>query len=107
MPKVNIEYDDSVIAEQEIQRLAAEVQKIVAQETKIEDVFVYANSANIKVNIAPVEIFIEMSASKIEDRNSLIQSIKAEIISWKETADFNHLINLTLIPMEWDIEIGI
>ena len=54
--------------DEEVTRLADAVQKIVSDATRIEDVFVYGNSAHIKLKVAPIEIFIRMSADKIPDR---------------------------------------
>jgi hypothetical protein len=70
-------------------------------------VFVYANKAQIKVKIAPIEIFVEMSAHKITDLDELFSEIKSNLSEWKKTNNFSHPINLTLIPMNWKIEIGI
>ena len=76
MPVIRIDYDDEKLDRDEILTLSEAIQKIVSETTKIEDVFVYANSSQIKVKIAPVEIFVQISAHKIEDRDKLIQKIK-------------------------------
>ncbi len=83
------------------------MQKVVSEATGIADVFVYANSAKIKVQIAPIEIFVEMSAPKIMDADALIGEIKKKLSEWKAANNFTHPINLTLIPMNWKVEIGI
>lgn len=83
------------------------MQKIVSEVTGIEDVFVYANSSLIKIKIAPIEVFIEMSAHKIKDQNELMKDIKEKIIIWKQKVNFTYPINLTLIPMQWKFEVGI
>ena len=107
MPVINIEYDDEKLGKDEILTLSKAIQKIVSETTKIEDVFVYANSAQIKVKIAPIEIFIQMSAHKIKDVDKLVNEIKSRLSNWKKKNSFHHLINLTFIPMNWKIEIGI
>lgn len=107
MPLIKLEFDDKKVPSVEIQKLSKAVQKIVSEITRIEDVFVYANSAQIKVQIAPIEIFIEMSAHKIQDVDALVQEIKSRISTWKQENSFEYPINLTLIPMQWKIEIGI
>jgi hypothetical protein len=107
MPLVRIEFDDKIIEKREIECLSLAVQDIVSEETRIKDVFVYANSALIKVQIAPIEVFIEMSADKIENVDDLIRRIKENLAGWKEKNHFSYPINLTLIPMVWKIEIGI
>ena len=95
------------LGEDEVLTLSNAIQKIVSEVTKIEDVFVYADSSKIKVKIAPIEIFIQMSAHKISDADKIIGEIKSKLSDWKKKAVFRHPINLTLIPMSWKIEIGI
>ena len=107
MPIINIEFDDAKLGNDEIVSLSKAMQKIVSDATGIEDVFVYANSAKIKVKIAPVEIFVRMSSHKIKDEDKLVGDIKSRLSGWKKKNAFQHPINLTLIPMNWKIEIGI
>jgi hypothetical protein len=107
MPMINIEFDDAVVSDKEILLLSNAIQKIVSETTHIEDVFVYANSARIKVKIAPIEIFIRMSAHKIKDRTKLVEEIKQKLTDWKAKSKFKYKINMSFIPMDWNIEIGI
>ncbi|MEK7505708.1 MAG: hypothetical protein AAB597_02330 [Patescibacteria group bacterium] len=107
MPLIKLEFDDKKVPPAEIQKLLEAVQKIVSEITEIQDVFVYANSSQIKIQVAPIEIFVEMSAHKIKDADALINDIKVCISKWKQKNGFEYPINLTLIPMQWKIEIGI
>ncbi|MFP4401770.1 MAG: hypothetical protein ACLFPL_00925 [Candidatus Nanoarchaeia archaeon] len=107
MPQINIEYDDTKISKEEAIYLSNAIQSIVSLTTGIKDVFVYTNSAHIKVQIAPIEIFIRLSANIITENDNLLNNIKIQLRDWKEEIDFSHPINLTLIPMNWQIEIGI
>ncbi len=107
MPLIKLEFDDALVPGKDIEILSKAVRDIVSNVTGIADVFVYANSAKIKVQIAPIEIFVEMSAHKIKDSDALIAEIKAKLSGWKKESGFMHPINLTLIPMNWKIEIGI
>ena len=107
MPVIRIDYDDEKLDKDAILTLSKAIQKIVSETTKIEDVFVYANSSQIKVKIAPIEIFVQMSAHKIKDVDKLVSEIKSRLSSWKKKSAFHHPINLTFIPMDWKIEIGI
>ena len=107
MPLITIEYDNNEVLEPEIQELSQAIQKIVSSATDIKDVFVYTNTAHIKVSIAPIEIFVRMSANKIKNEDDLVGEIKVKLKEWKVSVDFKHPINLTLIPMNWRIEIGI
>ena len=107
MPMIKIEYDNKKVKKEEIILLSEAIQKIVAEATNIEDVFVYANNSQIKIKVAPIEIFIEMSAHKINNEDNLMGEIKSRISKWKKKNSFTHLINLSLIPLKWKIEIGI
>lgn len=107
MPLIKIEFDNEKVIKDDIISLSEAIQKIVSEITSIEDVFVYGNSAEIQYMIAPIEIFIEMSAHKINDRKELVAKIKSKLLFWKQEVNFSHPINLTLIPMDWNIEIGI
>ncbi len=107
MPVIRLDFDNSKVDNNDIVILSNAIQKIVSEETNIEDVFVYANNADIKIKVAPIEIFIQMSDHKIKNEDELIKSIKTRLTEWKKENNYNHLINLTLIPMHWKIEIGI
>lgn len=107
MPLINIEFDATQIDNASAKMLSNAIQKIVSNVTGIDDVFVYANNADIKVAAAPIEIFIRMSANKIADQDKLFSDIKSKLVGWKSENNFRHPINLTLIPMQWKVEIGI
>jgi len=107
MPVIRIDYDDTKIGKDGVTALSNAIQKIVSDTTKIEDVFVYANSSQIKVKIAPIEVFIQMSAHKIQDEDALVNEIKSKLSAWKKKNSFQHPINMTFIPMNWKIETGI
>lgn len=107
MPVVTIEFDKDVVNESDIQRLVDASHKIVSDVTKIEDVPVYAHSAEYRAEIAPIEIFIRLSAHKITDAEALTKELRMAFSEWKQNENFSHIINMTLIPMQWNIEIGI
>ncbi len=107
MPVITIEFDNKHIKNQEIENLSIGVRKIVQDITQIEDVPLYANNSQIKVGVAPVEIFVRMSAHKIENEDLLFSSLKDKLAEWKKKNHFQYNINLTLIPMNWKIEINI
>lgn len=107
MPLIRIEYDSAELNKEAVKQLSEAVRNIVSEVTGIKDVFVYANVSQITVQIAPVEIFVEMTASKIEDKSILAEAIKTKLTKWKEVNGFAVPINLTLIPMDWVVEVGI
>jgi len=107
MPMINIEYDDSKVSDSDIQKLSEEIQRIVSETTGIEDVFVYSNSSHIKIKIAPIEIWVRMTAGKIKDLDELVEQVKGKLSEWKKGSNFPHPMNLTIIPMNWKVEVGI
>ena len=107
MPTIRIDFDGDKVKKKEILALSNAAQKIVSEATKIEDVFVYANSSQIRVKIAPVELYVEMSEHKIKDLDKLFNEIKFGTSNWKKQNKFSHQINFTLIPMKWKFDIDI
>lgn len=109
MPIVRIDYNCDKISKEETRNLSEAVQGIVAEATGlgIEEIIVYGNNAEIKVNAAPIEIFIQMSAKLVSNIDELASKIKEKLTAWKKENNFVYAINLTLIPMQWMIELGI
>jgi hypothetical protein len=107
MPMITIKFDSKKVDDSKIIELSDALQKIVSETTGIKDVFVYADSPRIVVAIAPIEVFIEMSASKIEDVEALFMILKDKIKDWKDLTTFEYPINMTLIPMNWKFEVNI
>jgi len=88
MPLINLEYDDKNVSEMDAEAVSSAVREIVSEATGIADVFVYANTAKIKVQVAPIEIFVQMSANKITDADKLITEIKSRLSDWKKSSKF-------------------
>ncbi len=107
MPVIRIDYDDEKVSNDDMTALSKAVRDIVSEITSIEDVFVYANNSQIKIKIAPIEVFVEMSAHKIKNIDDLMNKIKSRLSDWKKENKFSQPINLTINPMQWKIEIGI
>ena len=107
MPIIRIDYDNEEITRENMVFLSNALQKIISEATKIEDVFVYANSSEIKIKIAPIEVFVEMSAHKINNIDNLLKEIKDKIKNRKNDNNFEEKINLTIIPIHRKMEIGI
>ena len=107
MPMINIKFDDREVKDDKIVELSRAIIKIVQEATEIPEVFVYADSPRIKIGVAPIEIFIEMSASKIVDRDALFEKIRSKLVDWKKSSGFQYPVTITLIPMNWKFEVGI
>lgn len=107
MPVVTIEYDKAKISEETIKKFVKDIYDIVSETTGIKEVPVYANGADITYKIYPLEVFVQISAHKVEDRGALTDTIKNELSAWRKENLFEHLINFTLIPMDWNLAIDI
>lgn len=107
MPIVNIKYDDVKVTDEEIVSLSHALKKIIADATNIPEVFVYADSPKIKIEVDPIEVFIEMSIGAISDRESLFKKIRDQLSDWKKANNFGYPVTVTLIPMDWKFEVGI
>lgn len=81
MPTIRIDFDDEKLSKDEIHELSKAAQKIVSEITGIEDTFVYANSSQIKIKVAPIEIYVQLSAHLVNHPDELFNSIKLEIRS--------------------------
>jgi hypothetical protein len=106
MPVIRVEYDDVVVTESEATAVCKKVKEIV-ENAGFREVFVYGNSSYIKVNIAPLEIWVEASAHKISDADALAKDVRNQLSVWKSQTNFPHKINLTIIPMQWSLELEI
>jgi hypothetical protein len=109
MPVIRVEYDPDKITTEQITRLATDVVEFTKEITGIPEVFAWVNAAQIRIGIDPVEIMIEISAHKVPDGDAtkLSKPIAAKLKQWKADNNFTLPINLTIIPMQWQLEIGI
>ena len=107
MPTIVIKFDDRVVSDKEVTELGQATIKIAQKITGIQDSFVYADSAHIKINVAPIGLYIYLSETHIPDLNKLYSEFKAAIIEWKRKSVFTQPINFTLVPMRWKFEVGL
>jgi hypothetical protein len=107
MPVITLEYDNAVVDDKAVLDLSNAIQKIVSETTGIEDVFVYANTSHIKVKIAPIEIWVQVSRHKIPEVEKTLGELKDKLSAWKAETGFKYPINLTLTPEDWKFAIGI
>ncbi len=107
MPMIIVRFDDAKVADEKIVELSKGLQKIVQEATNIPEVFVYADSPRIKIDVAPIEVFVEMSASKVADKETLFALMKDKLVDWKKEAGFDYPITITLTPVDWKFEVGL
>lgn len=107
MPVITIEFDGDRVSAEDMQLLCDGAHEVVSKVTEIKDVPVYAHNADFKAAIAPIEIFIRLSAHKVKDVDALTADLKQAFVTWKAENNFSHPINMSFIPMNWKIEIDI
>lgn len=109
MPIIRIEYDPDKVTTEQITLLATDVVEYTKEVTGIPEVYAWANVSQIRINIDPVDIIIELSAHKVPngDAGKLSKPIAAKIKQWKTDHNFTQPINLTVTPVNWQLEIGI
>ncbi len=107
MPMINVKFDDKKVTDAKVTELSNALIKIVQEATGIPEVFVYADSPRIKIDVAPLEVFVEMSASKVPDKEELFEAITSRLTEWKQANSFEYPITLTLTPVNWKFEVGI
>lgn len=109
MPVITIEYDREKVSQEQVEQLTVGVHDAVVAVTGIQDVPVYANSAEVSYKISPIEIWIEVSAHKIpnDDVKAWLDEISAKLKAWREEAGFDHPLNVTLNPSPWKFNIGV
>lgn len=104
---ITIKFDDTKVEDPKIVELSKGLQKAVQEATGIPEVFVYAESPRIKIDVAPIEVFIEMSANKVPDREELFSVIKNKLLAWKAENAFEYPVTVTLTPVDWKFEVGL
>lgn len=107
MPVVRVDFDQEKVSVDEVKQLVKGLHEVVSGTTNIEDVPVYANASQFSYAIAPIEVFIELSEHKVKDAGELTQILKQNLAVWMQNNEFQHPINMTFIPMKWNIEIEI
>ncbi len=107
MPVIHLEFDDTKVSSEEARALSEAIRTIVSEVTKIEDVMVYGRTSEIKINVHPIEIWVSMSAHKIENVDVLLGLFRDRLVEWKKETVCIHPVNLTLIPEPWKFVIGI
>ena len=110
MPTIKILFDDAKVSNEEVAELGEGLRHICLGSENLDNptfAFAYANSPEVKVNMEPIEVYILISQEMILDADKLFVEIQHKLASWKKEAGFKQQVNLTLMPMDWKIEVGI
>ena len=105
---IYIDYNKDLFSKDEIDKLTQNFQWIIENISKVENnVPTYARTYELSYNIYPVEIFIKVTRKHFDARENFTEKLQAWIRDWKKTANFKHKVNLTVIPMDWELALDI
>jgi hypothetical protein len=109
MPIIRVEYDPDKISAEEITELSQAAVEFTREVTGIPETYAWVNASDIRIDIDPVDIIVEISAHKVPDGDpkKLSGPIADKIRQWKAEHQFTQPINLTVTPVNWALEIGI
>lgn len=105
MPVIRLEYDDEIVSARRAREFANIFRATVVETTgrPESEVCLYGNASNIKLNVAAIQVWLEMSDYKVADADELTDNIRQQIAAWKVKARFEHQIKVTLTPMRWKV----
>jgi hypothetical protein len=109
VPIIRVEYDPDKVTAEQITSLAKAAVQYTQEVTGIPEVYAWVNASQIRINIDPVDIIVELSAHKVPngDPKTLSGPIADKLRQWKADNSFQQPINLTVTPVAWALEIGI
>jgi len=110
-PVVKIDYDSQKFDEEFIRALSEELHKIVAQASglPLEDVSVFANSNQITINAAPMEIYVNAGSGAIPngDKQTMLDTITKEVKKFKQEKGMSIPVNISIVEMAWKVGVGV
>ncbi len=105
---IYIDYDKNLFSEKEVEYLTWEFQLIIENTSKVENnIPTYTSTYEVSINVYPVEIFVKISKHHFEKRANYTENLKQAFTYWKKESNFSHKINLTVIPMDWELALDI
>jgi len=107
MPVIRVEYDDKKVNESDMTAFCRALKEVVSVATGIKEVFVWGNTSQIKIDVEPIEVWIEMSEHKVDDLDSLTNSICEGVTKWKKASGFETPVTITLTPVHWKFVVGV
>ena len=105
---IYIDYNKDLFSKDEIGKLTQTFQWIIENISKVENnVPTYARTYELSRGIYPIEIFVKVTRKHFDARVNFTENLQAWISDWKKTTDFKHKVNLTVIPMDWELALDI
>ena len=110
-PVVKIDYDSEKFSSEVIRALAEELHRVVSEASglPLTDVSVFANTNQITINAAPMEIYINAGSGAIPggDKQKMLDTITASVKKFKEEKGVEIPVNISVIEMSWKVGVGV
>jgi hypothetical protein len=100
MPVIKLEFDDSIVNTDTTKEFCEAIRRIVVDSTGLpeNEICLYGNNSQIKINVAPIQVWLEISDYKVSDVDKLANDIRDQIVEWKDKTKFAHQIKFMLVP---------
>ena len=110
-PVVKIDYDSTKFPDDIIRSLGEELHQVVSRASNLPltDASVFANSNQITVNAAPMEIYINAGSGAIpnSDKQKMLDTITTEVKKFKAEKGIEIPVNISIVEMTWKVGVGI
>lgn len=111
MPIVRIDFEKSIISQDEIKVVAVAIQEFTAKVTKydLKDISVFASENQVTINAAPVEIYVYATFERAsdEDLELMLKELRDLIVPFKLKNSIKTLFNLSIVKMNWKFELEV
>ncbi|MEK7638793.1 MAG: hypothetical protein AAB388_01390 [Patescibacteria group bacterium] len=111
MPIVRIDYEKSKLSQEEIQKVAAAIQKFAAEATGYTpaEVSVFASPNQVTVNAAPIEIYVYATFSEVseQDMERILAKLRDQIVPFKQHNNITVPFNISVVKMNWKFELEV
>ncbi len=98
---VTVIYDNTLIAQEDVNVLSEALQNIVAKAIDDDDVFVYVINPEMAYGADPVEIFVQVNTQKTTKPDEVLNDIAVGIQVWKTSTSYTQSLNLNVVPIDW------
>jgi hypothetical protein len=100
MPVIKLEFDDSIVNTDTAKDFCEAIRRMVIDSTGLpeNEICLYGNSSLVTINVAPIQVWLEISDYKVSNVDKLANDIRDQIVKWKNDAEFAHQIKFMLVP---------
>ncbi len=111
MPVISVEYDQKFFSEEKLSNMCAVIQQATAEaaDETLEDSPLSARKYEFALNPAPMEVYIRISRDAIpeNDAHKMLDLISKKVSEYKAAQGIADVVNIMLIPMQWELALEI